>query len=226
MLIIFSFCARAIIDQCVGKKASKVIAKRRVDMVSGNINSYARILNGPQQLDKICTYNDLAASMTTYKNEKAQRDEIARDQKKKSDEEKVARKAEKERQEAEENARLLPICQAQVQLGLEHVLKLIVKQKKNILKLVFDHPDFKPGMLKADCDKLLKEVIPSSEGEGPAVEEGSPLGVGTADVMALVPLPPAAALAAGSEANVEAQGEEIEHAGPVVEAGTVVGDAC
>ena len=45
----------AIIDQCTGRKAKKVIAKQRIDFVSGNVNSHACILNGPQQLSKIKT---------------------------------------------------------------------------------------------------------------------------------------------------------------------------
>ena len=43
----------AILDQCVGESSKKVIAKRRIDMVSGNVSSYARVLNGPHQLEKI-----------------------------------------------------------------------------------------------------------------------------------------------------------------------------
>jgi hypothetical protein len=51
--------------------SKKVISKHRVDFVSGNINSYARLLNGPQQLDKIQTYNDLAATMAELKRDKS-----------------------------------------------------------------------------------------------------------------------------------------------------------
>ena len=45
----------AIIDQCVGKKLKNSIARRRIDLISGHVNSYARVLNGPVQLDKIRT---------------------------------------------------------------------------------------------------------------------------------------------------------------------------
>jgi hypothetical protein len=56
-----------------------------------------RVLNGQQQLDKICTYNDLAATMTVLKKEKEQMRE-ERNTKKKLEEEKATRKAEKERE--------------------------------------------------------------------------------------------------------------------------------
>lgn len=40
----------AILDQCAGVNATKSIAKRRVEMISGNINSYARILKWPSSV--------------------------------------------------------------------------------------------------------------------------------------------------------------------------------
>ncbi len=49
-----------------GDKAKTKIAKRRIDFMTGNVNSYARILNGPAQLDSISTYNNLAASLSKY----------------------------------------------------------------------------------------------------------------------------------------------------------------
>ena len=55
-----------ILDQCVGKKAERKIARRRLDIVQGNVNSYARILNGAAQLDNIRTFTQLAASMSTF----------------------------------------------------------------------------------------------------------------------------------------------------------------
>ena len=67
----------AIIDQCVGVMTKKVLAKRRIDMASGNISSYARVLNGPHQLEKIQTFNELAATMTTLKKERDQAREEA-----------------------------------------------------------------------------------------------------------------------------------------------------
>ena len=68
----------AIIDQCSGKAAKKMIAKRRVDFVTGNINSYARILNGPAQLEKIKTYNQLAASIAELQRDREERKKAAR----------------------------------------------------------------------------------------------------------------------------------------------------
>jgi hypothetical protein len=52
----------AVIAQIFGDKAKTKIAKHRIDILTGNANSYTRILNGPAQLDSISTYNNLAAS--------------------------------------------------------------------------------------------------------------------------------------------------------------------
>ena len=80
-----------IIDQCIGKKSEKMIARRRIDFISGNVNSYARILNGPVQLDKIRTYNDLTASLSEYHREKEHLNDKAWFHKKKTDEDRDAR---------------------------------------------------------------------------------------------------------------------------------------
>ncbi|KAL9182733.1 hypothetical protein ACHAXT_004012 [Thalassiosira profunda] len=173
----------AIIDQCVGAKAQKVIAKRRVDMVAGNVQSYARILNGPAQLSKIRTYNDLAASMAEYKRERAQREEKAREQKKADDAEKAAKQLEKKRLAGEERDRLLPICQEQVALGLQHVLSLNVKATNaapdihmfNILKYVYNHPEAKSGLKKPRAAELLTELLspPSADANADEDQSGS-----------------------------------------------------
>jgi hypothetical protein len=72
----------SIIEQCTGQSAKKVIAKRRIDIVTGNINSYARVLNGPHQLEKIKTYNELAATMAVLKEERTKMQEEQREKKK------------------------------------------------------------------------------------------------------------------------------------------------
>ena len=58
----------------------------------------ARVPNGPQQLDKIRTYNNLAATMAVLKKEKEQMREETNTRKKILEEEKATRKAEKERE--------------------------------------------------------------------------------------------------------------------------------
>ena len=60
------------------------------------MNSYASILNGLVQLDKIRTYNDLIASLLEYQREKEHLNEKDQVHKKKTDEDRDARKLEKD----------------------------------------------------------------------------------------------------------------------------------
>ena len=52
-----------------------MLAKQRIDMITGNVNSYARILNGPVQLDKIKTFNGVAASIADIRKERDEKNE-------------------------------------------------------------------------------------------------------------------------------------------------------
>ncbi len=60
--------------------------------MTGNVNSYAQILNGPSQLDSIKTYNDLAASLSEYNNEVKAMKASVQAEKKKANAEKAANK--------------------------------------------------------------------------------------------------------------------------------------
>ena len=151
----------AIIDQCVGQKAKKRIARRRIDIVTGNVNSYARILNGPTQLEKLKTYNQLAASMAEIQKEKDEKNEASRAEKKIAAVEKAAKKLQKEQKAREEHVRLFPICSQHVALGLDHVLKLTVPQKVAILKHVYNHPGAKKSLKMDRANQYLKDVMPA-----------------------------------------------------------------
>ncbi len=108
----------AIIDQCMGNKATKKVAKHRIDMIEGNVNSYARILNGPQQLEHIKTYNNLAALITVLQKEKGELEAQGKEEKKKSDAEKVARKAVQNQKMQDEQVELGPGCKDNVEKAL------------------------------------------------------------------------------------------------------------
>ena len=83
----------AVIAQIFGDKAKTKIAKRRIDFMTGNVNNYARILNGPAQLDSISTYNNLAASLSNYHNEMQAQKAIVAAEKQQAGVDKAAKKA-------------------------------------------------------------------------------------------------------------------------------------
>ena len=76
-------------------------------MASGNVSSYARVLIGPMQLDKITSAR------------RKQQEKI---------------KADKEMEAISKQNQLARLCKAHVDQGLDHVLSLTVKQRKNKLR--------------------------------------------------------------------------------------------
>ena len=74
-----------------GKGAVQKIAKRKIDLIEGNINSYSRFLNDPKRLDAIKDHNELCAAVVEVSAElendksrkklKRDRDAVEREQK-------------------------------------------------------------------------------------------------------------------------------------------------
>ena len=149
----------AIIDQYTDKKTTKVVARHRIDFVSGNINSYARILNGPSQLDQITSYNQLAASISKLQQEREEHRRKNQEQKKKGDAEAAANRERREREAREKHDENLPICQALVDKGLDHIMTKTLKVKINILKYVFGHKEAKVHLKAARANAILIELM-------------------------------------------------------------------
>ena len=83
----------AILAEAAGKGARKLIAKRRIDMIDGNIGSYSRILNSDARMEMIRDVNALAAAVAEISKEKLD----ARDRLKESADQKALKKAEKQK---------------------------------------------------------------------------------------------------------------------------------
>jgi hypothetical protein len=126
-----------ILSQIFGEKASTKIAKRRVEFMTGNINSYARLLNGPEQLERIQTYSDLAASLSDYNNEVNQQKESARAEKKQVNEEKLLKKAEKAAAEEIKRNDLLPGLMVELEKGAEHISISVISGWGSSLNIIF-----------------------------------------------------------------------------------------
>ena len=175
----------AIIDQCSGKKARKVIAKRRIEFISGNVNSYARILSGPQQLERIKTFNDLSASIAVLQREKQAEAEKSRKEKKNKEVEKAANKVEKDRVAKEEHAKLSPGCKADVEKGIDWVLLCNNTRRKEILKIHFGYSSGLSKLKMADTERELRKYM------GPTLEQNETGNTsGESNDVALISLPP------------------------------------
>ena len=137
----------AILDQCSGSRAHKKIAKRRIEFINGNTNSYARVLNGPDQFEQIKDYNDLASSIAALNKERDDDKKKAAEKKKQDDTERADKRAEKERKEKAERERLAPELTADVERGLTWVLGLNGTRKHQMLKFHFGYPEGLPNVL-------------------------------------------------------------------------------
>jgi hypothetical protein len=113
-----------ILSQIFGDKATAKIARRCVDIITGNINSYACILNGPDQLERIKTYLDLAASLSDENDEINKQKAASRAEKKQVDYERLLKKAEKSAAEALKQPDLLPGMMVDLAKGSDYVLTL------------------------------------------------------------------------------------------------------
>ena len=150
----------ALIAQCSGEQAVKKIAKRRLDIMSGNVGSYARVLNGAAQMSQIKNFNDLSASIAAMNAEKAKRDAQKQEEKKKIEAEKAEKKRQQKLKEQEDRDRLLPECKEDVEeRGKVFVLNCTVPRKKEILKHYFGHkaPLYKTA--KAGVDQLIEDYF-------------------------------------------------------------------
>jgi hypothetical protein len=107
--------------------------------MTGNINSYAQILNGSSQLDSIKMYNDLAASLSEYNNEvKAQKASVQAE-KKKANAEKADNKVRRDQQVEEQRQLLLPTCEEHAARGLAHCLSLSLVTVRGGVEICFQY---------------------------------------------------------------------------------------
>ena len=97
-----------LIDQAQGKRAKKKEAKRRQDVVIGNIGSYSAILNSEDNLKKLKDYNDLVESIGMLNAEKDASKEASNKKKEEEAVEKAKKKAGREAEEIAKQEELLP----------------------------------------------------------------------------------------------------------------------
>ena len=59
-----------VLEDSVGEKAKCRIAKRKLDMISGNVNSWARHVTSDENLKKVAETHELSAAMAQHHAEK------------------------------------------------------------------------------------------------------------------------------------------------------------
>ena len=114
-----------LINRAQGEGAQKKEAKRKRDFVTGNVNSYSRILNDEKNLEKFKDYTELAVGLGMLNAEKDEKSKETAAKKVQEAADKVRKKGEKEAEEASKRNELLS--------GFEAELK--EKDMNNILNL-------------------------------------------------------------------------------------------
>jgi hypothetical protein len=131
-----------IMDEMRGDGAKKRMARRRLDMVNGNISSYCRVLNSKDQLDHMKEVTLLTASVAEVTKEK-EADRQRRMDKRKQDsadrtKKDAERKATAERKAIESKPKCAALMDEISDKGRDHVKKLTVGQLKMLLQYEFN----------------------------------------------------------------------------------------
>ena len=168
-----------ILNDSDGKGAYQLIAKRRIDMIDGNIGSYSRLLNSTARMEMIREVNALAATVAGISKDKA--DERTRvketaDQKAKTREEK--QKTTELAEEAQRNE-VMPFFTGLMQRfetdhgdgNLDGVKALSANVLRDILKFYFSvRPKGMSTMKKPDLViEVTTQLIAAREGPPVAV---------------------------------------------------------
>lgn len=101
-----------ILDDAQGKNAKKLLAKRRLDVITGNVASYSKFLNDPSRLEDLRDHNMLAAVIADHKKEEQDKKKERAEKKRIEEEEKERRKAANAAKEAERRQQLMPTLEA------------------------------------------------------------------------------------------------------------------
>ena len=112
-------CMSVIFHDTVGQGAVRKICKRKIDAMSGNINSYCRSLNNPAQLEMIRDYTRLGSSLSMVEAELEGKKKAAAEKKKGEEAAKRAKKAEEEEKQRKKKEQLMPALTEWVEKGLE-----------------------------------------------------------------------------------------------------------
>ena len=142
----------AIMEASNGHKAIKKVAKRRINMATGNVASYSALMNGPHQLEQFQQANALAATLSELHSEEVRKKDAAAEKKRKEQAEKVGKKAEQEKKDKETKERIMPGLKEDVAAGIGKVVTLPNKRLREILRYYFNHPT-------AGLNQMKKELM-------------------------------------------------------------------
>lgn len=159
-----------LIDQAQGERAKKKEGKRKRDIVTGNINSYSRILNTEESLEKFQDYNNLSAGLGMINAEKDAKAKEAAAKKIEEAKEKLLKKAGKESEEIRKRDELLSGFEEELQINdVGGILRLSDARMRHYIRYYFQKKivnltKTKKAELKAILSPLLEEYYEEVRG--------------------------------------------------------------
>jgi hypothetical protein len=148
-----------------GIRATKKMAKRRLDISTGLVQSYCRVLNGPENVKKMQEHCQLASSLAAVQAEKDADKAESQAKKNAEGDKRAANKAAAEQKQQEENDKLMPGLKEDVAKGLAHVMTLHKTRLSNLLRYFFeDKTKSLTQMKKAEVMALAKQHMEAIEG--------------------------------------------------------------
>ena len=166
-----------LVNQAQGERAKKKEGKRKRDIVTGNINSYSRILNNEESLEKFQDYNDLSAGLGMMNTEKDAKAKEAAAKKVEEAKEKALKKAGKESEEISKRNELLSGFEEELQInGIGDILHLPDARMRQYIRYYFQKKivnltKTKKAALKTILSALLAEYYEKAKAaKGVAVD--------------------------------------------------------
>jgi hypothetical protein len=132
-----------LISDAVGEGAKKKMAKRRVEFISGNVNSYARVMNSQEHLDKATEANGLAAILGEMKADGEEERATRAAEKKTEDAEREKRREAAAQKEQEKRTMLLPsllVTAEELATRAKIIDAVNIGDLKDLLKYFFEPP--------------------------------------------------------------------------------------
>jgi len=147
-----------------GSGAIQKIAKRRLDMISGNVASYSRVLNDAKRLKEVAEVNQLTSLCAEVSADIIQEKLRKKEKKAVEDKKKKEKAKKKEDEQAEKKRKALPIVEALMapyvsnerDCSPENMDKLTAAQLKDILKYFFN---YNKGLQKASKAMCVAKVV-------------------------------------------------------------------
>jgi hypothetical protein len=148
-----------LLNDAVGDGAKKRMAKRRIDMITGNVNSYAKVRNSKEHLNHAIQMNQLASVIGSMKAD-TDIERAAKAAAKKADDDEKARKREEALEKVHQKKMELQPCLIELAEGLANgstdLEKITVSKLSELLRYFFEPPIV--GLTKMKRPALLAAV--------------------------------------------------------------------